>query len=110
MIIDVEGGTVFCAVTGNGPPLMIPGNASTPRFMQVAKHFSDDFTVIGHDVRGEASKQILQISPSRSQILRTTVLRSSMHSATRRPITSGSPTPEWSACFSPSNTPTGLTG
>lgn len=53
MIINVDGGTVFCEVTGSGPPLMIPGNASTPRFMQVAKLFSDDFTVIGHDVRGE---------------------------------------------------------
>lgn len=56
MFIEAKEAAIFYEVVGAGPPLLIPGWASQPRWATLANHFSDEYTVIGCDVRGAGGK------------------------------------------------------
>lgn len=56
MELHINEATIYYDVIGEGPPLLVPGWASRPRFATLAACFSTEFTVIGHDVRGAGGR------------------------------------------------------
>lgn len=63
MEITVNGCNIYYDVAGDGPPLLIPGWASTKLFETNLSLFGDDYTVISFDVRGTGCKTIPPAGP-----------------------------------------------
>lgn len=63
MTVACNGGEVFCRIAGEGPPLLIPGHASTSLFTRLATEFGDEYTVIGNDLRDAGGKTVFPPVP-----------------------------------------------